>query len=280
VTSFSFTNNCTSVAPTGTCTIVVRFTPPANTTTGAKAATLTIASNDPARPSVNVTLSGTATPAAISFTPASLTFGNQVVGTASAIQTLTLTNTGNGPVTTTSVTVGGPNANQFTVNVPAGCVRTRNAGAAFCNITVRFTPTAASGAGVKTATITVASTAGTVVANLTGTATTVATIGALPANVAFGRRAVGSSTSTTLTVTNTGSAPLVISAATVAGNAAFSASLGTCNVVGGVAPGASCQLTLTFNPLVNTGGTVTATLTITSNASNNPRTVTLTGRAP
>ncbi|MEW6214537.1 MAG: choice-of-anchor D domain-containing protein [Nitrospirota bacterium] len=54
---FSQTNNCTSpVAPQGTCTITVKFSP---ASTGSKSATLIISSNDPDESLLNVSLTGT-----------------------------------------------------------------------------------------------------------------------------------------------------------------------------------------------------------------------------
>ena len=271
---FAATNNCTApVAPAATCTISVTFTPG---TIGAKTATLNIVSDAPSSPTT-VALTGTGIPPALTLTPASLAFLDQNLGSAaSAIQTMVLSNTSTGPVTTTSVVVGGTNPDQFVVAIPAGCVRTRAAGATFCTISVRFRPTIASGAGLKTATITVNSSAGSFVANVSGKGVAVATIGALPATLNLGRRPIGSITTTTLTVTNTGSAPLIISTVTTTG-AAYSATLGTCNVA--VAPGGTCQLNVTFAPTA-AGNPILGTLTINSNASNNPRTVNLTGRAP
>ncbi len=54
--SFSQTNNCSSVAPNGYCTASVIFWA---MNTGSKYATLSISSNDPAHPTTNISLSGT-----------------------------------------------------------------------------------------------------------------------------------------------------------------------------------------------------------------------------
>jgi hypothetical protein len=102
-----------------------------------------------------------------------------------------------------------------------------------------------------------------------------ALVGAL-ANVNFGRRPVNSTTTTTLTVTNTGTVALNVSSVTIGGSSTFTASLGTCSAP--VAAAGSCTLNVTFHPTV--AGTFAGTLTVNSNADNNPRTVTLSGRAP
>ena len=274
---FAQTSDCgISLAAGLSCTINVTFTPAA---TGARTGLLTVNHNAaPVATSTSITLSGTGIAPFISLTPASLTFAARNIGSVSAIQTMQLRNIGAVAVTTTSVTVGGPNANQFVVTFPAAsCIRTRNAGLAFCAISVRFAPTAASGAGVKTATVTVVSSGGTIVANISGTAVPVPTIGALPTTLNLGRHALGSTTTTTLTVTNTGTADLHISALNLAGSAAYTAALGTC--ANPVVAGGTCQILVTFKPTV-AGAPITGTLTIVSDASNNPRIVNLTGRAP
>ena len=83
---FSQTNTCgalpATVAIGATCTINVVFNP-TSATPAARTATLTLADNA-TNSSINIT--GTATAAAISFTPTSLTFASQAAGTASAPQ--------------------------------------------------------------------------------------------------------------------------------------------------------------------------------------------------
>ncbi len=274
--SFTAASGCTApVAPTATCTVSVTFAP---TTLGAKSATVSIASNDLASPKV-VAVSGTSVPTFVTATPNPLVFTNQAVGTTSATRTITVTNTGTAAVTV-SASFGGADASQFPNTPATTCVTGRTLGAgATCAINVRFAPTGTS--GTRTATVTVVSpSGGTTVVTLTGTATTPPTIGAL-ANVNFGagRIAPPTSASRTLLVTNTGVDPLVISglAITGAASAPFSATLGTCStpVAGG---GGTCQLNVSFVPTVALI-TSTGVLTITSNASNNPRAVTLTARS-
>jgi Ca2+-binding RTX toxin-like protein len=262
---------CATLAPGGSCTVTVAFAP---TAVGPQSAVVNIASNDPSTPVLGVPVTGTAINPVISIAPSPLTFPARNVGTTSPIQNIVVTNTSAATINIAGpLTLSGANANQFVITNPNGCPGNLAAGAS-CNVGVRFAPTAASGAGVKTATITISSpTGGTVVATVTGTAVTPATIGAL-ANIAFGNRPTGSTTTTTLAVTNTGTGTLNISGVTIAGSARFTANLGTCAAA--VAPGGTCQINVTFQPINN--NQVTATLTITSNASNNPRTVNLTGR--
>jgi len=217
--------------------------------------------------------SNTVTVPGVALTPASLTFAGQNVGTVSAIQVITVRNTTAATIAVNSVVLGGTNANQFTTVTT--CIRNLAANAA-CLIGVRVTPTVASGAGLRTATLTVSSpTAGSAVATLSGTALTPATITTVN-TVNFGARPNGTTTTTTLTVNNTGTGPLNISSVTTGGSTTFSFALGTCSLTTPVPPGGSCALNVTFKPVVN--ATVTGTLSIVSNASNGTRTVNLTGR--
>jgi len=57
---FNQTNNCSSLPPDGSCTINATFNP--TSSSGKKSATLSISSNDPKKPTLNVKLSGQAAP--------------------------------------------------------------------------------------------------------------------------------------------------------------------------------------------------------------------------
>ncbi|HEU5001764.1 MAG TPA: choice-of-anchor D domain-containing protein [Actinomycetota bacterium] len=105
-----------------------------------------------------------------------------------------------------------------------------------------------------------------------------------PSPLAFPAQASGTTSEPrTVTVTNTGTAPLVFGpgAATLAGADAgdFTLTADTCSSTS-VAPGASCTLTYTFAPAAT--GSRSATLSLADNAADAPQTVTLegTGAAP
>ena len=101
---FAQTNNCGStVQPDTPCTLTVTFTPKA---TGTRSAVLTITDNAAGSPH-GVLLTGTGGVPAGTLTPASLTFASQAVGTTSAPKQVTLKNTGNGPLSITSIAVAG-----------------------------------------------------------------------------------------------------------------------------------------------------------------------------
>ena len=92
--------NGSSVAINGSCVIQVIFT---SATSGQKSATLTITDNAPGSPQ-QISLAGTSSSAALSFSPTSVSFPAQFVGTSGLPQTLVVTNTGNVTLTITAVT--------------------------------------------------------------------------------------------------------------------------------------------------------------------------------
>src|SRR5262249_39678779 len=93
----------------------------------------------------------------------------------------------------------------------------------------------------------------------------------------FGNQTVGgTSAAQSVTVTNTGSATLTLSALTLGGtNAADFARSGTCTATTSLAPTQSCTVGITFTP--GAAGARTATLQVTSNAATSPDSVSLTG---
>jgi sugar lactone lactonase YvrE len=134
---FAETTTCGSTLAAGkTCTISVTFTPAA---VASYAATLSVADDAAGSPqTVALSGTGTAAPAPIaSLTPGSLTFANTVQGSTTAAQTLTLSNTGNAPLSITGITLGGTNPADFAETTTCGS--TLAAGSS-CPISVTFTP--------------------------------------------------------------------------------------------------------------------------------------------
>ncbi len=133
---FAQSSNCgSSVAAGAHCAISVTFTPAAS---GSRTASLSITDNASGSPQT-VSLSGTGTVAVVSLSPSSLAFANQSVGTPSAAQTLTLSNTGNAPLSITSFAVTGTNASDFS---QANTCGSSVAAGSNCAISVTFTPAA------------------------------------------------------------------------------------------------------------------------------------------
>jgi hypothetical protein len=133
--NFSDTNNCGgSLAPGRSCRINVRFVP---TTSGVLTGTLTITDSDPTSPQT-VTLTGTGVAPVLSLSSNTLAFGNQPVRVTSAAQSVTVSNTGNGPLTINNIGLNGGNSNQFSQS--NNCPGTLAVGAS-CTVNVTFRPT-------------------------------------------------------------------------------------------------------------------------------------------
>jgi hypothetical protein len=139
-TQFAATTNCSTVPPSGTCSISVSFAP---TAAGAQSGNLTINDNAQGNPH-SVAVSGTGIAGVASISPSSLTFAAATVGTTSTPQTITVSNTGNGPLTFSGVQSTGDFA---IVNNNCNSV----AASATCTLQVTFTATAS---GTRTGTVT------------------------------------------------------------------------------------------------------------------------------
>ena len=130
---FAQSDNCNGlIAAGGTCTVVFSFTPK---TTGALNSTYNIHNLNTPASVLSVTLSGTGTGAPVAtLSPAALTFAT-VVNTPAVNQTVTLTTSGNAPLTISSVTLGGASPGSFTV-ASQTCAATLAANSS-CTVTER-----------------------------------------------------------------------------------------------------------------------------------------------
>jgi hypothetical protein len=210
-------------------------------------------------------------PAAVSLSASSLSFGSRQVGSTSASQSVTLTNTGTGSLTITSIAVTGPDASSFGFANSCG---TSVAAGANCTIHGHFTP-AAQGALTAVVTITDNATNSPQSISLSGTGVAPPAVSLSASSLSFGSQHVGStSASQSVTLTNTGVGPLTITSIVVTGADAssfvFANSCGT-----SVAAGASCTIHGHFTPAAT--GALTATITITDNASGSPQSIALSG---
>ena len=251
---FAQTNTCggSLQAGGGQCTISVTFTPAA---VAAETGDVVITDNAAGSPH-QVSLSGTGvtptpTPA---FSPASLTFGSPqpvAVGTTSAAQAVSLTNTGSAVLNVTKLTVGGAFAQ--TNNCPATL-----APAASCAISITFSPTGNLSSTSNNASLVLAD-------GLTGTAPSVTLTGIAEADFALSASGLSSTP-----VIGTNSVQMTVSATSLLSSFTGALTLG-CS--GG---GATC----TFSPAsISPGQTSTATVNglSTAAASSNPLTITFTG---
>ena len=241
-----------------TCTISVTFT---SSTAGTVPGSLMITDNAGTQ---TVTLSGTAATPTLSFSPLSLTFSSQAVGTSSAAQSVTVTNTGTVPYTVPQPVVSG----DFSVS---GGACNNVVPQTTCVFGVTFTPTAV---GTRNGMLTFTGNFSTspVVVTLTGTAT--GTSVSLSANsLTFTSESVGTAAPTqSVTLTNNGTTIITsLTAAISVGSSDYSISASTCGA--SLAVSGTCAVTITFTP--STTGTRTGTLTFTD--SDGTQNVSLTG---
>jgi len=242
---FAQTNTCpvspATLAPGTECSVSVTFTP---TTPGTRTGWVGFADTAPSSPQF-VGLAGAATD--ISLSTAVLKYLNQVVGTPSAPQTVTVTNVGSAAVNFigSGIVIGGANPSDFTISNNT-CGSTL-AGNAECTVSVDFTPTAD---GTRTAILELNDDSGASpqTVGLGGLATNVSLSAA---NLAFGTHKVGTtSAAQTVTVTNVGTATVNFtgSGITIAGPnpADFLVSAGTC--AASLSGGAQCKVSVEFRP--------------------------------
>ena len=218
-------------------------------------------------------------PPVAGVSPTSLSFGNQAIGSASAAQTVTLSNTGAGTLHF-SVAFSGANESDFTEVSSDTCsgLSGQLGASSSCTIGVTFTPSAA---GAESATLTVTDDSNgiansTQTVSLTGSGMgPLASMSSLALN--FTSQIVGTtSPPQAVTVTNTGNSNLIISTATLGGTNAtdFATSADTCKGAT-LTPQAVCSVSITFTPAA-TGGR-SASLSFQDNAASSPQEVNLTG---
>jgi hypothetical protein len=249
-----------SLAVGQSVTVQIAFTPQA---TGSATGNFTIAS-DASNSPLSVALTGTGTQPGLASTPASVNFGNVVVGATGSVS-VNLSNTGSASVTITQASVSGTG---FTmVGSPNG--QTIQAGQSL-SFTAQFLPASV---GNATGSISVASNApnSPMTIALTG-AGTQAGLGVSPAAVNFKGVVVGSSGTTTLNLSNTGSAAVTISQASVAGTGFTISGLAAGLTI---QPGQNSSFTAQFQP--TSTGSASGSISVSSNSPNSPMTIALTG---
>jgi len=264
-TEFARTTTCgASLAAGASCTINITFSPTSIGTTGTKSATLNVNVAAPAT-SQSVSLTGTVLAPIAKVSPTSLSFSSPLNVT-SAAKTVTLSNTGFAPLVINSLSFGGANPGVFARSNTCPIGGAGLAAGGSCTINVMFTPTFV-GTGTMTATlnVNVAAPATSQTVSLTGTV--LAPILTLsPTSLAFGTVTRGSaSTAKTVTVRNTGFAPLIINSLAFGGTDPnqFTRS-NNCPIGGaGLAAGGSCTINVRFSPTATTPiGAKTATLNV------------------
>ena len=258
---FLVLSSCPAALVSGaTCTFTVAFTPK---TTGIHSSALQLAS-DAADSLDFISLFGVSSPSSLQIGAQSLDFGTVIVGT-SATQPIQITNNGQVAVTFTSIAATG----DYTAAgncPPAG--QALVAGTS-CTVQVTFTPTTA-GTRTGTLSLTTSATSLPLTVSLTGIGAQ-SHLAVTPASLAFGSIAIAASANQTITLTNTGTAPLTNLAFTITGDYAITTPCTTTTL----APSQTCAVTITFTPTV--AGSRPGTLTVTSSDSTSPIAIPLTG---
>ena len=275
---FTMTDNCTGAAlvpANRSCTLSVAFAPQGGPA-GPRSATVTIGDNAaPGNGVQSLTLTGTAALGTLALTPSMVDLGAVKPGAASPVATLTLTNGGVGPIAVTSAAITGANPLDFSTTAD-GCSGTTLALGQACTFSVAFSPTAP---GLRTATFRVVDAAANSpqTATLTGVGLS-PNIAFSPAPLDFGRQQIGVTTAArTVTVTNVSGSPIAVSGASPAGPSAGDYAVTGDRCTGTtVAPGASCTISVGFDP--SSEGLRPAVLALDDTAPDSPQAARLTGR--
>ena len=253
---FTETNNCgTSVAAGGQCTINVTFKPTRN---GKRTGNITISDNAANSPQT-VSLTGVAQNSPVSFTPPNIVFPNQLIGTTSAPQTVTLNYVGKTALVIKSLGIAGTNGSDF--------VQTNTCGTGIqpgssCTFAVTFTPSAAF---ARDSVIVMQDNAqgNTHLIGLAGNGISGGVASLNPTTLTFARRLIGTtSPAQTATLSNNGTAPLAISSVAAAGDFAQ-----TNNCPASLGVGSSCEINVTFTPSYSATRTGWVTVNLTDPAS-------------
>jgi hypothetical protein len=200
----------------------------------------------------------------LTVSPQSVSFGNVAVGS-NGSQTVSLLNTGNGPVNVSQATMAGNGFGMSGLAVPM----TLGPGQSTA-FTVSFAP---AGAGSASGNI-------SVVSNAANSVSTVALSGmgvqpqmsATPGSVSFGTVTVGQTSSQAVTLTNAGGAPLNITQLSGPGTGFSLTGLALPLTL---APGKSTAFTVSFTPTSGTNSS--SSLMLVSNAPTSPTTIPLSG---
>jgi hypothetical protein len=226
---------------------------------------------------------GSAAPAdagAVTITPGSLTFPARPVGTRSDALSVTVTNTGLGPVTISTVHITGPDAADFGEGAMCPVNPDQLAAGASCQIYVSFSPDSA---GQKTATLEIGDDAGDSPQSVPLSGVGTDSLGppaasVSPASLSFGEETLNTkSNAQAVTLSNAGPGPLTISTFHLDGpDAAEFAQGADCPVTpDSLASGASCTIYVSFTP--TSEGSKSASLVIGDNDPNGSQTVALSG---
>ena len=247
------------------CTITATFAP---TQVGTFSATVTVTdnANNISGSTQVITLTGTGVGPLASLNPTSLTFAGTTLNQSATAQSVALTNTGTATLNISSITItGGATASAFAITAnTCGTTLAANAG---CSVSVNFTPTIT---GTFLAYLSIIDNAPgspqTVTLNGTGQAAPAPIASLSTTSLTFPTTLPATtSASSSVTLTNTGSATLNIASIVLGGtNPSDFAETTTCGAT--LAANATCTISATFTPAA--AATYAATITLTDNTNN------------
>jgi hypothetical protein len=244
-------------------TFEVQFAP---VVTGNVSGSISIADTAPGSPTI-VAVSGTGAQAEIATSPSSVSFGNVATGNTNS-QPIQISNGGNATLTISQISMtGGGNGFSTILSTPLAIQPGKSA-----SFNATFTP---SSSGSVSGSISLVSNApnSPLTLNLTGTGT-VATrsLSASSSSVSFGNVNDGTVASQSITLTNTGNSSVTISSVGAAGTG-FGVSGAQAGLT--LTPNQTATLTVSFDP--TSPGAVNGNATVTSNATNSPVSIGLSG---
>lgn len=260
-----------SLAAGAKCNIAVTFTPTANGSINGAVTISNATGYSPQLVSLSGTGSGGAT-APLTFTPATLSFNSQSVGTTSPAKSVTVKNASTASLTVQSLLAWGDFTASATGAKPCGANVVLAAGAS-CTVSVTFSP-AQGASGAINGGVAITDTAAVSPQILDAKGTAVLPLTFTPAALTFAPQTVGT-TSATQTVTLTNNLTTSVSP-TIASNGDFAA------IAGGSAPctstlaaKATCTLLVSFTP--SAVGTRASAITVTDLAIPGVQTMVVTG---
>lgn len=208
--------------------------------------------------------------AELSVSPATWDFGSQAVGTSSAGQSFTLTNSGTSSLAINFVQLATGQAFKISENT---CGTSIAAGGG-CSISVTFDPSVL-GSASDAVQISYGSPTTIFSISLTGNgATPVVTL--TPTPLSFGNQSMPGSSTAVATLTNSGNASLSSIAASISGTNSGDFSISSDGCSGVILPAnSSCLISVSFSP--KSKGSRIATLSIADSASGSPQTTGLSG---
>jgi hypothetical protein len=265
------TGSCGVVPAGGSCAMPMAFEP---SDAGLRTATLTVR-DDGLGGARQVALQGTGVPLRLSA--AGFDFGAVIVGWRSQSQELVLENHGASTLVLNSIAFVTGSAADFAFTTSCGSLPATVQPAGRCAVDASFKPSAL---GPRSSSLAIHYTAGGV-----GFDAAAAAVGSgiqagfsvSPASLDFGPVRIGQPATQTVTVTNSGTAPMHLAGVTLVGsNPGDFAQAGPCDALASdLAPGASCQLSVTFTP--HAAGARGASLKFADNAPGTPHLLALAG---